>query len=48
MRDSAQVSGDFMDFGAPVNVEARYVRYVARRDPAPGHSCLMLDEIVIN
>ena len=48
MRDSAQVSGDFMDFGAPVNAEARYVRYVARRDPAPGHSCLMLDEIVIN
>ncbi len=37
-----------MDFGAPVNVEARYVRFVAHRDPAPGHSALQIDEIVVN
>lgn len=48
MRDEAQVSGDYMDFGAPVNAVARYVRFVARRNPAPGHAALQLDEIVIN
>ena len=48
MRDEAQVTGDYMDFGAPVNVEARYVRFVAHRDPAPGHSALQIDEIVVN
>ena len=48
MTDGAQVSGDYMDFGAPVNAEGRYVRYVARRNPAPGHSAIQLDEIVVN
>ena len=48
MRDEAQVTGDYMDFGAPVNVEARYVRFVAHRNPAPGHSALQIDEIVVN
>ena len=48
MTDGAQVSGDFMDFGSAVNATGRYVRYVARRSTAPGHSCIMLDEIVVN
>jgi len=48
MRDCAQVQGDYMEFGSPVNVEGRYVRFVAKRDNAPGHASIMLDEIVIN
>ena len=48
MTDNAQSTGDFMDFGCPVNAEARYIRYVARRDKTPGHAALFVDEIVVN